>query len=190
MKRLIIDCCIREKESGTKLLLDNYLKDTSGDNHYLNLMKLDLKPLNINDLKYRDECLINKKNDKIFDLAKDFVTYDEIVIAAPYWDLSFPSLLKVYFEHISVVGITFTYQESIPIGLSKAERMIYLSTCGGKIQEHLGYLYTKKLMEMFGIKKSYNFYIDSLDLDLNKRNSLLDEGIKNIKLQMQQLGLI
>ena len=30
---------------------------------------------------------------------------DKIVIAAPFWDMSFPSLLKVYIENIYTIGI-------------------------------------------------------------------------------------
>ena len=39
-------------------------------------------------------------SDRMFDYAKQFASADTIVIAAPYWDLSFPALLKTYFENI------------------------------------------------------------------------------------------
>ena len=34
-----------------------------------------------------------------------------IVIAAPYWDLSFPAVLKTYLEQINVLGVTFDYSD-------------------------------------------------------------------------------
>ena len=41
----------------------------------------------------------------MFDLASQFQQADEIVIAAPYWDLSFPAILKLYLENIYVTGV-------------------------------------------------------------------------------------
>ena len=61
----------------------------------------------------------------MFSLAKEFAIADTIVIAAPYYDLSFPAMLKQYFEQINVLGVTFTYSDSgIPEGLCKARRSI------------------------------------------------------------------
>ncbi len=64
-------------------------------------------------MKYRRKniCLIASRqfDDPYFRYARQFAGADEIVIAAPYWDLSFPSVLKVYLEHICITGITFQY---------------------------------------------------------------------------------
>ena len=58
--------------------------------------------------------------------AKDFVKSDIIVVAAPYWDLSFPSVLKVFFEHINILKLVFDYSdkgEIVPLGLSVFTRI-------------------------------------------------------------------
>ena len=61
---------------------------------------------------------------------------DIIVIAAPYWDLSFPAQLKDYIERVNAVGVTFDYdQEGIPYGLCRAKKLVYITTAGGNIQE-------------------------------------------------------
>ena len=36
---------------------------------------------------------------------------DTVVIAAPFWDLSFPAILKKYIEAVTVAGITFRYSD-------------------------------------------------------------------------------
>ena len=81
------------------------------------------------------------------------------MIAAPYWDLSFPAALKQYFEQINVTGITFMYTpEGFPKGLCKAEKLYYIKTAGGMyVPEDFGYCYVKALAQ--------NFYgIDDVEL--------------------------
>ena len=86
-----------------------------------------------------------------FDLARQFSEAKTIVIAAPYWDLSFPSMLKQYLEQINVVGITFKYsEEGVPVALCKANRLFYVTTAGGLyVPEDYGFGYVKALAQNF-----------------------------------------
>lgn len=60
---------------------------------------------------------------------------DRIVIAAPFWDMSFPSVLKVFFEHISVPDITFRNNpDGTTRGNCKAEKLLYITTRGMEIE--------------------------------------------------------
>ena len=45
------------------------------------------------------------------DLARRIAAADRIIIAAPFWDMSFPSALKVFFANMSLFGITFDSNE-------------------------------------------------------------------------------
>ena len=59
----------------------------------------------------------------MFDLARQFARAEIIVMAAPYWDLSFQAALKQYLEQVNVVGITFRYsEEGQPVPLCRARR--------------------------------------------------------------------
>ena len=89
------------------------------------------------------------------------------MIAAPYWDLSFPAALKQYFEQINVVGITFKYTEDgIPVGLCKARRLYYVTTAGGSyVPEEFGFGYIKALSQGFyGIQEVRKIEAAGLDL--------------------------
>ena len=66
-------------------------------------------------------------------LAKRIAAADRIVIAAPFWDMSFPSTLKVFFENMSLFGITFDTNEKECYGLCKAEKVMYITTRGMNI---------------------------------------------------------
>ena len=66
-------------------------------------------------------------------LAKKIAAADRIVIAAPFWDMSFPSALKVFFENMSLFGITFDSNDKECYGLCKAEKVMYITTRGMNI---------------------------------------------------------
>ena len=66
-------------------------------------------------------------------LAKKIAAADRIVIAAPFWDMSFPSALKVFFENMSLFGVTFDTNEKECCGLCKAEKVMYITSRGMNI---------------------------------------------------------
>ncbi len=177
MKLLIVDCCIREEKSATRKLYESYLKSLNRTNWEIEkiyLMHENILPLTNDDIKLRDKLLQSSNTEhEIFKYAKQFASADEIIIAAPYWDLSFPSLLRVYFERISVVGITFDYEGTKSIGCCKAGKIIYFSTCGGFINgEHLGVEYVKQLAKVFGINNVEKYIVEGLDIDATKREKI------------------
>ena len=63
-------------------------------------------------------------------LAKKIAAADRIVIAAPFWDMSFPGALKVFFENMSLFGVTFDSNNKECYGLCKAEKVMYITTRG------------------------------------------------------------
>ena len=56
---------------------------------------------------------------------------DTIVIGAPMYNFSVPSVLKAYFDHIARAGITFKYSEAGPVGLLTGKKVVVFSTRGG-----------------------------------------------------------
>ena len=119
-----------------------------------------------------------QKDDILSDAQKEA---DKIIVAAPYWDFSFPSLLKVFFEKTADTGITFCYTENGSVGYCKADHLVYLSTAGGYIAgAHLGAEYVRNLVGMFGVNNVSGYSIEGLDIDPSKREQLLEEGIIRI----------
>lgn len=55
---------------------------------------------------------------------------DRILIAAPFWDMSFPAVLKCFFEQTSLFDITFTNNGNTCVGLCKAPKVLYITTRG------------------------------------------------------------
>ncbi len=117
-------------------------------------------------------------------LYRQFAAADTIVIAAPFWDLSFPAMLKQYFEQISAIGITFKYsEEGYPVGLCKAKKLYYVTTAGGMFfPEEYGFGYIRALAENFyGIKECIMFKAIGLDIDGADEEQILLECEKQIR---------
>lgn len=165
MTTLFVNACAWE-HSRTHALCREYLSDIS-DVEEVALFERDLQPLNWERLSKRDRLQQAKTwDDPLFDLAKQFAAADEIVIGAPYWDLSFPAVLKIYLELVSVNGITFHYTEAgMPEGLCCAQRLIYITTSGGPCSKaNYGYEYLQGMARLFGIPETYQISAEMLDV--------------------------
>ena len=165
---LFINACVREV-SRTKELAECLLSEQNRPYEEVRLDSIEFPPVNESFLKKRDRLIQEQDfSNPLFDLARQFAAADEIVIAAPYWDLSFPATLKQYFEQINVVGITFVYTpEGIPAGLCKAKCLTYITTAGGNFcPEENGPGYVKSLAQNFyGIPEFKMIKAVGLDMD-------------------------
>lgn len=159
MKILYINACVREC-SRTKELAENLLKKLSGDITEIELGKADIHSLKRDSLDERERG-VNTYQKR----AKQFAEADVIVIAAPYWDMSFPAVLKEYIENICVNAVTFRYENDRPVGMCKAKSLYYVTTSGGPFVPDFGYNYIEALAKnFFGIPYTRCFCAEGLDI--------------------------
>ena len=148
---LFINACVRN-ESRTKRLSDCYLSKLNQPYKEIRLHEMEFPIVDEDFLNRRDRLIMEKGfSNPIFELARQFAEADAIVIAAPFWDLSFPAVLKQYFEQINVLGITFRYTpEGTPQGLCRAKSLTYITTAGGNfVPEEYGFGYVRALAQNF-----------------------------------------
>ena len=102
--------------------------------------------------------------------------------AAPFWDLSFPALLRVYIEHISANGLTYHYESDGCHGDCMASRLAYLTT-GGDLErpQSLGVLYWKQLAAMFGIPRFDYVFAGGLDLDPSQAPAVMEASCEEAR---------
>lgn len=165
-KILLINACVREN-SRTYELAQAVLSELNGKIKEVNLEQTGLLPLTRDTLALRDQLLKEKDYDHpMFHQAKAFAEANTIVVAAPYWDLLFPASLRVYFEHVTVSGVTFYYNESgIPQSLCNGKKLIYVTTAGGPIFGNLGFEYVKAVASgFFGIQDIRCVKAENLDI--------------------------
>lgn len=177
MSILFVNACVR-KNSRTLVLAKNILSNMSGEIIEVNLNKENITPLNRELLEKREGLISDgNKTDPMFYYATQFAAADEIVIAAPFWDLSFPAILKAYMEQITVSGITFEYANGRPCGLCKAKKLTYVTTSGGPIFADFGYEYIKTLAKNFyGINETKAYRAMNLDVNMISAEEVLTKA--------------
>ncbi len=164
---LYVNACVRT-ESRTKQLAEILLRKLNRPYEEIRLKDYSFPVVNEEYLNERDRLTLNGNlQAPVFALARQFSEAETIVIAAPFWDLSFPAALKQYFEQINAVGITFKYSEhGVPIGLCKASALFYVTTAGGYyVPDEFGFGYVKALAQnYYGIQDVRQISAAGLDI--------------------------
>ena len=164
---LYINCCVRG-ESRTDRLARAVL-GKMGEYTELYLPGEDIRPLSEEALRKRTALLgEGKLDDPMFRYAHQFAEADKIVISAPFWDGSFPSLLKVYIENIYAVGIVSRYSaDGKPVGMCRAD--------------DFSYDYIKAIAEScFGIGETSLIKAEMLDIEGMDAEKILNDAIGSI----------
>lgn len=186
---LFINACVRDGSRTLKLA--KRLLRRLGEYQEIDLGTCGLLPLNAERLRRRDELSAeNNFMAQEFSEARRFAEADRIVVAAPYWDLMFPALLKIYFENVTVCGVTFRYtEEGVPKGLCKANELYYITTSGGPIYKNFGFDYVSSLArDFYGIPKTTFVSAENLDIWGADVGGILKEAESKID-ELNVLGL-
>lgn len=175
---LFINACVREN-SRTLSLARTVLDQLGGEVEEVKLYELGLAPLDNEGMAARAAAFDAKDfSDGCFALARQFAEARTVVVAAPYWDMMFPAVLKTYFENVTVNGLAFVYSDKgYPVGLCKAEKMIYVTTAGGPIVKSFGFDYAEALAKTFyGIKDVRRVSAECLDIHGSDADAILKKA--------------
>lgn len=172
MKLLYVDACARGGASRTSRLTEVFLRECGRllpdleitEQH---LYGMALKPVDAAALAVKEElCDRCAWDDPLLRTAAAFQAADIVLIAAPYWDLSFPSVLKVWVENVYVRNLTFRYENDRCIGLCRGRESVYITTAGSSIGENdWGAGYMRAVLTTLGIPGFTAIRAEALDLD-------------------------
>ena len=171
---LLIDCCVRREQSRTARLARAFIAGLDERRFSVSVIRPDeerMRPLTGDGLQERDRLLAEGALDRPrFDYARQFAQADEVVVAAPFWDMSFPAIFKVYIENISVEGITFRTEADGLHGLCRGKHLILLTTRGGYYggtPMEQGSTYLQALREFFGFEQFACVAAEGLDTGID-----------------------
>ena len=194
-KILFINSCIRGERSSRTYELSSFFakrylgcrKDAQLEE--IHIGELGLAPFCGEMIDLRDKAVLGIGDKKIIAQAEKFAKADTIIVAAPYWDMSFPSILRVYTEHICVCGVTCVYEpDGTPKGLCRAKKAVYITTAGGFINDkNYGFDYIKDIFEFMGICDTHFLSAEGLDIDGNDPMQILENAKRNAAMLAEKI---
>lgn len=125
--------------------------------------------------------------DEYVEMAKNLADADRLVIAAPFWDMSFPSALKVFLENMSLFNVTFGSNEKECYGLCKAEKVLYITTRGMNVSTgdalEQATPYIKAIGKLWGLGELHVISAQNMDYSTEEQKAekvrnAIEEGLK------------
>lgn len=159
MKILVIDSCIRAN-SKTRMVLNAFLDTIDKNNNTIEKIVLNnnSKLVSLNDTlleKRNNDCLNKTFNDSYYDFAKSVKNCDCIIVAAPFYDLTFPSVMKIFIEQTLISNLTFVDTPQGVKGIVNCKKMIYIAVRGMECNDtnniDIGSQYLRGYCNMLGI---------------------------------------
>lgn len=132
-KLILIDACMRDGESRTRRILEPLMSEL-GKSYEIETVVLDGEDYQAVGRRVLAERGEGHVPETIAEQARRLAAADRIVIAAPFWDMSFPAILKVFIENMSLFNITFKDNGTYFEGLCRCEKVLYITTRGMNVK--------------------------------------------------------
>ena len=174
MTLLFINGCVRGECSRTLALAQHFIRSYREKHPETTVQTADLNALRLypmfeDTLRCRDAA-IGHWDGPMFAPAREFRDADMIVLAAPFWEGTFPSAVHTYLEHICVTGLTFDCTEKGYVGLCHAKKAVFVTTRGGiyesgpSAQDDHAEEYLGSILHMLGIPELHTLAAEGLDI--------------------------
>ncbi|MBQ1276889.1 MAG: NAD(P)H-dependent oxidoreductase [Flavobacteriales bacterium] len=164
-KLMVIDCCMREGSRTERIL--NPVVEALSSRYEVERIKVEDLHLTAVDSRVLEERASGYVPEEIVALSRRLASASRIVIAAPFWDMSFPAALKVFFENMSLFNITFADDGEKCVGLCSCERVLYITTRGMNIHTgddiEQGTPYIKALGRLWGLGDVITVAAENMD---------------------------
>ena len=128
-KLMLIDACMRDEVSRTRRILEPLVAELE-KRYEIETVRLDGEDYSFVGRRVLAERSGGYVPEETVALARRLAAADRIVIAAPFWDMSFPAILKVFIENMSLYNITFKDSGTHFEGLCRSEKVLYITTRG------------------------------------------------------------
>jgi FMN-dependent NADH-azoreductase len=124
---------------------------------------------------------------RLTELVDQFVEADKYIFVTPFWNFSFPPVMKAYIDSVSVAGKTFKYTEHGPIGLLTDKKALHIQARGGIYSEgpaaqmEMGHRYLDIMMQFYGVPSFEGLFIEGHAAMPDKAQEIKEDGIARAK---------
>jgi len=124
-----------------------------------------------------------EKVGRLAELSEQFIGADKYVFVTPFWNFSFPPVMKAYLDAVAVAGKTFKYTEQGPVGLLTDKKVLHIQARGGYYSEgpaaamEMGHRYIEIMMQFFGVPSIQGLFIEGHNAQPEKAQEIKENGI-------------
>lgn len=127
------------------------------------------------------------KVSRLSELCDQFVAADKYVFVTPFWNFSFPPVMKAYLDSVAVSGKTFSYTENGPVGLLQGKKALHIQARGSVYSEgpaaelETGHRLLTIMMNFFGIPTLEGLFIEGHSAMPDKAQEIKANAIARAK---------
>ena len=102
---------------------------------------------------------------RLAELSDQFIQADKYVFVTPFWNFSYPPVMKAYLDAVSVAGKSFKYTEQGPVGLLTDKKALHIQARGGFYSEsptaelEMGHRHLEIMMNFFGVPSFEGLFV-------------------------------
>ncbi|WP_226672741.1 FMN-dependent NADH-azoreductase [Rossellomorea aquimaris] len=128
-----------------------------------------------------------KKVNRLNELSDQFIGADKYVFVTPFWNFSFPPVMKAYIDSVAVAGKSFKYTAQGPVGLLTDKKAIHIQARGGIYSEgpaagmEMGHRYLSIIMQFFGVPSFEGVFVEGHAAMPDKAEEIKQNAISRAK---------
>lgn len=112
---------------------------------------------------------------RLGELNEEFINADKYVFVTPFWNFSYPPVMKAYLDAVSVANKSFKYtSEGVPVGLLTDKKAIHIQARGGYYNQEpmasleLGNRHIEVMMNFFGVPSFETLVVEGHNKDVDR----------------------
>lgn len=129
-----------------------------------------------------------EKVKRLGELSDEFVAADKYVFVTPFWNFSYPPVMKAYIDAVSVAGKSFRYSpEGQPIGLLTDKKAIHIQARGGFYSEgpaaelEMGHRHLQVIMNFLGVPSFEGLFVEGHNKAPGTAQEIKEDAIARAK---------
>ncbi|TGB03837.1 FMN-dependent NADH-azoreductase [Halobacillus salinus] len=123
-----------------------------------------------------------KKVERLNELCEEFINADKYIFVTPFWNFSFPPVMKAYIDSVAVAGKAFKYTAEGPVGLLTDKKALHIQASGGIYSEgpaaqmEMGHRYLGTIMQFFGVPSFEGLFVEGHALNPDKAEEIKEDA--------------